>query len=283
MPLARLLRISDPPQRSALHAGSLPGRSEPALAARRRDDERRRLRRRLVRRRPDPRRLPQHRAGLERPQPARARRPRQLVALLHAHTSGDRQRRAADELPSLPLRALALHAQRIHQRVRDAQARPRAHRRSVALSQDRGPDRHRGAVLPRVDLRPRGRSAGGDRAGGRAGRSGRQPARGPASLPGHHRNDRRRDHVGRPVLERGQVALAVLHDGRAHAAQALSRTAVAQGALRGGAADRVRAAGRRRRRLERGARGELWHRRPGRDEMRPFRPQAPSKSILVGA
>ena len=83
-----------------------------------------------------------------------------------------------------------------------------------------------------------------------------------ASLSGHDRNDRRRDHVGRPVLERGQVALAVLHDGRAHAAQALSRTAVAQGGLRGGAADRVRAAGRRRRRLERGARGELWHRRP---------------------
>ena len=46
---------------------------------------------------------------------------------------------------------------------------------------DPGPGRHRGAVLPRADLRPRGRPAGGGRAGDRARRGGRRAARGPAS------------------------------------------------------------------------------------------------------
>ena len=39
--------------------------------------------------------------------------------LLHPHPRGDRQRRAADELPPVPPRELAVHAQRLHQRVRD--------------------------------------------------------------------------------------------------------------------------------------------------------------------
>ena len=58
---------------AALQAEALADRPEPPLPARRRDDERRRVRHRLVRRRGDARRLPQRRAGLERPQPARTR------------------------------------------------------------------------------------------------------------------------------------------------------------------------------------------------------------------
>jgi hypothetical protein len=61
-----------------LRRDELVGRPEPAFAARGRADERRRVRRRLVRRHRDPGRLPQHRAGLERPEPARARRPHRL-------------------------------------------------------------------------------------------------------------------------------------------------------------------------------------------------------------
>ena len=78
-----------------------------------------------------------------------------LAALLHPYPRGDRQRRAADELPPVPSRPLAVHAQRVHQRVRGDQARPRVRRRSVAVPGDRGADRHGGAVLPRLDLRPR--------------------------------------------------------------------------------------------------------------------------------
>ena len=53
MPLARILGGSAPAQRSALRASQLADRAEPALTARRRDDERRRIRCRLVWRAPD--------------------------------------------------------------------------------------------------------------------------------------------------------------------------------------------------------------------------------------
>ena len=55
----------------------------------------------------------------------------------------------------------------------DGQARPRARRRPVPLSVDRGLDRHRGLLLPRADVRARGRPAEGRRGGGRADRGGR--------------------------------------------------------------------------------------------------------------
>ena len=43
------------------------------------------------------------------------------------------------------------------------------------------------------------------------------------SLPGHDRHHQWGDHLGIPVLERGKIALALLHDRRADAAQALPR------------------------------------------------------------
>ena len=53
--------------------------------------------------------------------------------------SGRRSGRpSADELPSVPLRPLAVHAQRIHRRVRGDQARPGARGRRIALSRDQG-------------------------------------------------------------------------------------------------------------------------------------------------
>ena len=86
---------------------------------------------------------------------------------------------------------------------------------------DPGPGRHRGAVLPRAHLRPRGRPAGRGRAGDRVRRSGRRAPRSAAPVPGHRRDHRRREHLGVPLLQRAQVAHAVLHHRRPHAAQAL--------------------------------------------------------------
>ena len=50
MPLARIYRFPDPPRNGAVRGDPLVSRPEPALAARRRNDQRRRVRRRLVRR-----------------------------------------------------------------------------------------------------------------------------------------------------------------------------------------------------------------------------------------
>ena len=60
----------------------------------------------------------------------------------------------------------------------------------------------------------RGRPAGRRRASDRARRRRRRAARGPASIPGHRRDHRRREHLGVPVLQRTQIALALLHHRR---------------------------------------------------------------------
>ena len=56
--------------------------------------------------------LPQHRAGLERPQPARALAAHRVAPRLLARPGLDREPRAADELPPVPVQELAVHAQR---------------------------------------------------------------------------------------------------------------------------------------------------------------------------
>ena len=121
--LARVHRIARPHRRPALQADQLARRAEPAQPARRRGHERRRGRRRLVHRAlPDPRRVPQHRAGLERPEPARAGRARPLGHGPRAHPRHLRLRRAADQLPPVPARSLAVDAQRSARRVRRHEA-----------------------------------------------------------------------------------------------------------------------------------------------------------------
>ena len=103
----------------------------------------------------------------------------------------------------------------------------------------------------------RGRPPGRRRASDRARRSRRRPPRRSAPVPGHGRDDRRREHLGVSVLQREKLAVALLHDRRAHAAQALSRPGRLPTILRRRAADRLRAPRRRRWRLERGARVHL--------------------------
>ena len=96
----------------------------------------------------------------------------------------------------------------------------RSIRRSIPKIE--GHDRLRGAVLPRADLRPRRRPAGRDRAGDRAGRGGRQ--RLGVRSPSRARSPPPTARASGPSGTRARaVALALLHDGRAHAAQALPR------------------------------------------------------------
>src|SRR4051812_22257791 len=67
--LARVLRFADPPEGGPLLPCELADQPKPSLPAGCRNDEWRRLRRRLVRSATDARRLPQHRARVERLQP----------------------------------------------------------------------------------------------------------------------------------------------------------------------------------------------------------------------
>ena len=82
-------------------------------------DERRRLRRRLVRRHRHAEAVPQRRTGLERPEPARARRRDLVAALPRAHPGIDRDGDPGDERASVPVRAVAVDAQRPDPRVPD--------------------------------------------------------------------------------------------------------------------------------------------------------------------
>ncbi len=186
------VRIED----AALQARALADRPEPPLAARRGDDERGRVRHRLVRHRRDARRLPQRRAGLERPQPARPCRAHLLAARVRAHPRLVRLADPADELPPVPPRSLALDAQRADPRLPRREARPRARRRPVALPVDRGLDRLGDVLLPGADARARGRPAGCRRARGRLHRAGRPQPRHRAPDPDDGGDDRRQHTSG---------------------------------------------------------------------------------------
>ena len=213
MPLARIFGIAHPARGAALQAEEFADRPEPPLAARRRGDQRRRVRRRLVRGAGDAGRLPQHRARLERPQPARALRPPLVWTRLRAHPRLDGLPRAANQLPPVPPWPLAMDAQRLHRQLQQGEARSHARSRSAALPRDRGHDRQRGVLPPRAHVRPRGRPAARSRARGRLHRSDRKAPRQRAPDPDDRRDNRRRERLGVQVLERRQVAFALLQHG----------------------------------------------------------------------
>ena len=211
MSLARLLRLARAPGGAALQARALPDRPEPALEARCDDDERRRVRHRLVRRR-------RHaRASSTSIEPAWNDRNLRdlaghisLAARVRPHPRLDRDGDPADELPSLPARPLAVDAQRGDPRVPTGQARAGVRGRPVALPRDRGVDRLRAVLLPRAHVRPRGRPAARRRARRRPDRGDGRRARRRAPDPDDRGDDRRRQHLGLPLLERGQLAVALL-------------------------------------------------------------------------
>ena len=130
------------------------------------DDERRRVRPRLVRRGRRPGALPQRRAGLGGREPARARRPRRVAAVPRPRPRRDRLARAADELPPVPPPQLALRPQRLRGQPPRAPARPDARHRPRALRRRQRLDRHRGRLPARAHARARGgpdRRDGADR------------------------------------------------------------------------------------------------------------------------
>ena len=88
-------------------------------------------------------------------------------------------------------------------------------------SDARGLDRLRDVFLPCAHARARGRPARGSRARRRAHRGRWTPQRDRASNPDDGRNERRRDPVGVPVLERGEVALALLQLEGRHSPRAI--------------------------------------------------------------
>ena len=159
VPLAGLFGNTGPDRTASLRGTPLADRPEPPFEARRGDDERRRLRSRLVRRGRAGRRVPQRRAGLERSEPARAGRARALAARVRAHPRVERRARPADELPSVPPRPFPLDAQRADPRLPQDQARAPLRGRPGALPGDRRHDGLGDAVLPRADVRPRERPA----------------------------------------------------------------------------------------------------------------------------
>ena len=106
---------------------------EPSRPHGRRADQRRRLRLRLVWLGRRPCRLSQRRAGVGRREPARAGGAHRVAAVPRPRAGGDRLAGAADQLPSLPPRAMAVRPQRLHRRLPCAQARTDARDRPRAL------------------------------------------------------------------------------------------------------------------------------------------------------
>ena len=91
------------------------------------------------------------------------------------------------------------------------------------------------------------------------------------AVAAHDRHNRRREHLGLPLLQRAQIPHALLHHRRADPTQATARTRAAERILGQCAAGRIRAPRRRDRRLERGPRIHVRHRRarPRRDATIP--------------
>ena len=155
VPLACILGIADRARRAPAQARPLARSTRACIARRRDDDERRRVRRGLVRRGRDAEGLSHHASRLERPQPARARGRDPFSALLRAHPRLDRNGDPGDEHAPLPSRALALDAQRAHPRVSAHASRICPRRRRLAVQLDRGHDGLGDDVLPRAHVRAR--------------------------------------------------------------------------------------------------------------------------------
>ena len=107
----------------------------------------------------------------------------------------------------------------------------------------RGVDGLRALLLPRPDVRAPGGPAGGCRPGGRAHRGDGAPPRRRAPDPDDGGHDRRGDHVGVPLLQRGRVTIAVPQRRRRRRCVTSTPTPRAPPAVRGRAARGVRATG----------------------------------------
>ena len=198
LPLARILGLARAHRGPDLPAGAFADRSEPPFAARGGDHERRRLRDRLVT------------ASVRRPASFTASSPPGTTATsatsrrTSSRRSCSRTSAPRRALPSsrrtatVPVRALAVDAQRGDARLPRGQARPHARRRPVAVPVDRGLHRLGGVLLPRAHARPRGRPARRRRGGRQVDRRDRPASRGRAPDPDDRRHERRLERVGVP-------------------------------------------------------------------------------------
>ena len=134
------------------------------------------------------------------------------AGLLRAHPRLDGDADPGVELPPVPPRAVAVHAQRRGARVRQGAPRPDARDRPGALPAAPGLGRLRGPVLPRAHVRARGRPGGRARADGRVRRGGRRAPRrrAPADDVGrrHGRDEDRRRRATRASTTRGRSTSA---------------------------------------------------------------------------
>ena len=218
------------PSMLILDAAALARRHVAELAARSRDRQRRRLRVRLV-----PARMPA---------PGRASRPsfrsiepawndqnlreisravRSPLFFAHVRAAGG-PADPADELPPVPLRELAVHAQRRDLAVRADQARPRrsrSTRRCTRTSAARPTPRCCSTSRSRSGCRRPDRRDGRRHPHGRGGRARRRRA---VPDAGHHRRLGRRDALGVPLLVAGPLALAVPLGRHPHDPRACTRT-----------------------------------------------------------
>jgi len=189
-------------------------------------------------------------------EPARAHGPRDLAAFLHPYSRGDRVGRPADELPSVPPRPMAVDAQRIRRRLRDVQTRCGARDRRIAFYRDQGQTDSEILSIWRSPsawrtIRPRRwRAPSGSSRPAASSTASRTRSR-------HDRDHRRREHMGVPLLDRGQIANAVLQPRRPHAQRAVSDREILRqvSGMRGSWSRSPSVISRR---VDRGARGELW-------------------------
>ncbi len=167
VPLARLLGVAHPARGASRQARPFADRPEPPLAPGRDADQRRRLRRRLVRSRGGPRVYRStHPAWNDRNLRELAAGDL-LAALLRPYPRLYGHGDPGDEHAPVPLREPALDAQRAHPRLPSRQARAAERGRRRVLRLHRRDDRLRDDVLSRAHVRARGRSGRGSRADGR--------------------------------------------------------------------------------------------------------------------
>ena len=232
MPLARLLRLPDRARRSALQARAFARGPEPESSAAWRP----------------PTATASASAGtaagpsrgsfarptpLERPQPARTRGRHPVADLPRARARLHRHRGAADQLPPVPLRHVALDAQRPHHGFAAGEARARCWRSTPSLfpSSRASTDSELMFYLA-LTIGLEDGSAGRGGAHGRIRRGRGPPPRHRAPDADVARHVRRARPLGVPLLHRAALALALLQHRHQDAAQALPRRAAVQAGLR---------------------------------------------------
>ena len=196
MPLARVHRARGLSRQPDFRTRELADQPEPPRAPQRLDHQWRRLRHRLVRFSPGARPVPRYPARVGRREPSQRVVPNSLAAFFRACARRDRVRHLARQLPPVPPRQMAIHAQRRHRGLRAPAPRARDAAAAGAVRLPAGHDGQRAPVSSHGGARPRIRArcrpAADDRRRARGhGRTGLRRA-----ADHHLGSDRRIGHLG---------------------------------------------------------------------------------------